>query len=109
MTRAQERLARRLARALSGFEFDVTLVSGRRCRALIEADGGVGTGPRVEVRHPEVQRQGHHWLVAIIALDPMRVAYAVPMYRDSIERVLRRVVPEHPRFGRLPRRRRAEG
>lgn len=107
MTRAQERLARRIARALRGIEFDVALVSGRRCCALIEANGEVGGGPRVEVRHPDVERRGHQWLVAIVALDPVCVTYAVPIYRDPIERSVRRVVTAHPRFGRLPRRRHA--
>lgn len=92
MTRAQERLGRRIARAIRGIEFSTRLVDSRRCDAHL-TDGGLGGVPRVEVRHPDVDRGGTLWLVAIVALEPeVEVTYAVPVYRDAIEQTLRRVL-----------------
>lgn len=92
MTRAQERLGRRIARAIRGIEYSTRLVDGRRVDADL-TDGGLGVVPRVEVRHPDVERNGYLWLVAIVALEPKpRVTYAVPVYREAIERAVQRVL-----------------
>ena len=92
MSRAQERLGRRLARALSSIEFSAHLVDGRRCVAMATSEG-LGAVPRVEVRHPGVERKGHLWLVAIVALEPEpRVSYAVSIYREPIERAVCRIL-----------------
>jgi len=92
VTRGQERLGRRLARAIRAIEFDAKLAEGRPIEAdLVES--GLGGTPRVEVRHPLVERDGFLWLVAIVALEPEpAVTYAVPAYRGAIERAVRRVV-----------------
>ena len=58
MTRAQERLGRRIARAIRGIEFAPRLVEGKRCEADL-TDNGYDGVPRVEVRHPDVERDGY--------------------------------------------------
>lgn len=92
MSRAQERLGRRIARAIRGIEYSTRLVDGRRVDADLTEDG-LGAVPRVEVRHPDVERNGYLWLVAIVALEPTpKVTYAVPVYREAIERAVQRVL-----------------
>ena len=90
MSRQQERLGRAIARALAALEFDPRVTD---CRSVYanEVDEGHG-GPRVEVRHPALVRDGVRWLVALVALEPApRLTYAVPAYRDAIARTVERV------------------
>lgn len=92
MTRGQERLGRRLARAIRGIEFHAALTEGKPVEADV-VDGGLAGTPRVEVRHPDVERGGFLWLVAIVVLEPEpAVTYAVPAYRGAIELATRRVL-----------------
>ncbi len=92
MTRAQEKLGRRLARALRGLEFAAKLTNG----APFEVDlvqSGLGRTPRVEVRHPDFERDGTLWLLAIITLEPeVELTFAQPLYRETIARVVRRAL-----------------
>lgn len=92
MTRAQEKLGRRLARAIRGLEFAAALTDKKPLEVdLVES--GLGRTPRVEVRHPDVERNGFLWLVALVVLEPEpKITYAVPVYRDAIERAVRRVL-----------------
>jgi hypothetical protein len=92
VTRAQEKLGRRLARAIRGLEFAAQLTDKKPLEVdLVES--GLGRTPRVEVRHPDVERGGFLWLVALVVLEPEpEVTYAVSVYRDAIERAVRRVL-----------------
>lgn len=92
MTRGQEKLGRSLALAIQAIEFDARLTEGQPLEAHLVEDG-LGATPRVEVRHPTVERGGFLWLVALVALEPEpAVTYAVPVYRDAIERAVGRVL-----------------
>ena len=92
MSRAQERIGRSIARAIRGIEYSTRLIDGRRVDADL-TDDRLGAVPRVEVRHPNVERNGFLWLVAIVVLDPApRVTYAVPVYRAAIKRAVARVL-----------------
>lgn len=92
MTRAQEKLGRRLARAIRAIEFAASLTEEKPLEAdLVEE--GIGRVPRVEVRHPDVERAGFLWLVALVVLEPEPVVtYAVPVYRAAIEGAVSRVL-----------------
>ena len=78
--------------AFVGIEFSTRLVAGRRVLADFTNDG-VRAVDRVEVRHPDLKRDGTHWLVAVVALEPRpKVTYAVPLYREAIERAVQRAL-----------------
>ena len=81
-----------MARAIRSIEFAASLTEDEPLEAdLVEE--GFGYIPRVEVRHPGVERAGFLWLIALVVLEPEpSVAYAVPVYRGAIERALRRVL-----------------
>lgn len=89
----QEKLGRRLLRALSSIEFDARIVERRFLEASIE-EHEIG-GACVRVLHPHVRTpQGGQWLVGLVSLeaDPPRLTYAVPLYRDGLERAVRSAV-----------------
>lgn len=99
MTSAQEKLGRRIAKAMLYIEFSARLMDGRRVQiegreVLRRAPYVESTVAHVEVRHPQVKRDGVQWLVGLIDLEvsPPRLTYGVPVYRDAIERALARVV-----------------
>lgn len=93
MTRAQEKLGRRIVAALTGIEFTARLVERRHLEACVE-ESAIG-GAYVRVLHPHATTpQGGPWLVGLVTLEeePPRLTYAVPVYREGLEAALRSVV-----------------
>lgn len=91
MKGAKEAAAWKLAASIRAIEFDVKIADTKSMFADVAATG-VGGQARIEVRHPQVQRNGKRWLVAVIALesDVPEVVYAEPFYRPAIERAVAR-------------------
>lgn len=76
MKGAHEAMARRLAAAIRSIKFEAEIVDDAR----------------IEVRHPDVERGGHLWLVAVVAVESVvpEVTYAESFYRPAIERLVKR-------------------
>lgn len=84
-------LGRRIAASLRYCMFDTKATAAAKLEADV-ATHGIG-GARVEVRHPSVEANGAKWLVGLISLEGTRprLVYAVPLYRDAIERAVQRI------------------
>ena len=83
-----------MARAIRGLEFAASLTDKKPLEVDL-VQSGLGQTPRIEVRHPDVERSGFLWLVALVVLEPRpQVTYAEPVYRVAIERAVRRVLAE---------------
>lgn len=89
-----EKRARLIAAAIRAVEFEACLTETRRVMADVEAVGA--SGPRIEVRHPVACSYGVQLLVAVVSLTGApEVTYALPAYRDAIERTVASACARH--------------